>query len=281
VAESASLLMRCLFTGTEGSNPSLSARFGEDIAVYPGGEQGENGFVMSDDLLDLDLGLRELTSLLLSEETLATTLDRVTAVAQRCVTGGDGATVTLVKGGSPYTAFHSDGRVLAVDERQYEFHSGPTLEALKTGELQIATCGDADERWDELLAYAAACGVGSILAVPLVVGSEVVGSLNVYSESTRAFGPDEVSSAVLLAGQASVSVANAKAHEECVSRIQQLQEALDSRVVIEQAKGVLMERHRLSPDDAFDRLRERSQRENVKLREVAAGVVATIAAPAG
>ena len=228
---------------------------------------------MSDDLLDLDAGLRELTTLLLAEETLASTLERVTAVATRCVTGGSGVSVSLMKSGRPYTAHATDNRARTVDERQYELETGPIFAALATGRPQASCDGEGAPGWDELASRAAACGVHSLLSVPLVIASETVGTLNVYSEEPNAFGSDEVNAATLLAAQAAVCVANVKAHESCVRRIEQLQEALETRVVIEQAKGVLMERHTIDDASAFERLKESSQHTNVKLRAVAADVV--------
>lgn len=230
---------------------------------------------MSDDLLDVDVGLGELTSLLLDNETLASTLERVAVVANRCVTGGNGVSITLVKRGSPYTAYATDNRVRAVDEHQYERRLGPCLAALTSGELQVSCDGDGGHGWAELRHFAAALGVHSFLSAPLIVRGEPAGTLNVYSDRTDAFGGEEVAAAVLLAAQAAISVANAAAHEECLRRVAQLQEALDTRVVIEQAKGVLMERERVGPDAAFGRLRAASQDTNTKLRQVAAEVVAT------
>jgi AmiR/NasT family two-component response regulator len=87
-----------------------------------------------------------------------------------------------------------------------------------------------------------------------------------------------VGAANLLAAQAAVCVANVKAHQACVTRIEQLQEALETRVVIEQAKGILMERHMIDDLTAFDHLKDASQRSNVKLRTIAAGVVAEVVA---
>ena len=228
---------------------------------------------MSDEILDLDLGLRELATLLLDEETVETTMSRVATVACRCVSGGTGASVALTKGGSPYSATWTDDRVRAVDDLQYEALEGPGVDALKTGEVVIACDVASDDRYPDLGPKAAAMGIRSILSAPLRVKVGVVGTLNVFSERPEAFDDAHVDSAELPAGQAAAMLANVRAHEECGERIRQLQEALDSRVVIEQAKGMLMERHRIGPDAAFDRLRERSQRANRRLRLVAADLV--------
>lgn len=235
---------------------------------------------MSDDLFDLDAGLRELTTLLLVDETLASTLERVTAVAARCVTGGNSVSVSLLKSGSPYTANATDPRARSVDDRQYELEAGPIFAAISTGAPQASCHGDGEPAWHELATYAAACGVHSFLSVPLVIAEKAVGTLNVYSDDPQAFGADEVGAATLLAAQAAVCVANVKTHQACVTRIEQLQEALETRVVIEQAKGILMERHSIDDLTAFDQLRDSSQRRNVKLRTIAGDVVAEVVARA-
>jgi GAF domain-containing protein len=232
-----------------------------------------------DDELDVDSGLRELSSLLLAEETLESTMQRIAAVACRCVCAGAGATVTLLNGDEPYTAAATDDRVRAVDERQYELRDGPCVEALKTGETQVIANIGIDERFADVGPMACAVGLVSVMSVPLRTAAvvdgvgEVLGSLNVYADAEAAFGDDHVAAAELVAAQASVVTVNARTHAECHERIRQLQEALDSRVVIEQAKGMLMERHGVGPQEAFGLLRGTSQRQNRRMRLVAQDLV--------
>ena len=225
---------------------------------------------MSDDLLDLDLGLRELSELLVADATLETTMQRIATLASRCLRGGAGATIVLTRGSHPYTAFATDDRVRQIDERQFELREGPAVEACKTGEHRLADLFDASA---ELHAAAIAAGVRSVLSVPLIVRREVVGALDVYAATPAAFEGDAIDATTMLAAQAAVTLANVLAHEDCVSRIEQLQEALDSRVVIEQAKGIVMARERCSPDAAFDRLRVQSQHQNRKVREIATELI--------
>lgn len=240
---------------------------------------------MSDDV-DLDAGLgaglRALTTLLLSEETLETTLRQVAEIATRCVAGGAGATITLVDRGRPFTAYSTDERSRTVDGVQFEQHAGPCITAIQEQRVVAITTASSrsthehnpsDGSWSNVLAQAAACGIVSMLAVPLIVRNQPVGTLNIYSDIPAAFGDEQVEDARMLASQAAVSVANARTHDQCVSRISQLQEALDTRVVIEQAKGVLMERNQISSDRAFELLRQTSQNDNRKLRDVAGDLV--------
>ena len=237
---------------------------------------------MDDAEIDVDAGLRELSTLLFKQETLEGTMQRIAAVAARCVcssgTGaGGGASVLLLSGDEPYIATATDDRVRAVDQHWLDAREGPVIDALKTGETVVACNVGADERYPDAGPTACALGLLAAVSVPLGAGAdqggEVIGALTVYADQAGAFGSDHVVAAELVAAQASALVVNMQTHAECQERIRQLQEALDSRVVIEQAKGILMERHRADPQQAFRLLRERSQRENRRLRLVAEDLV--------
>ena len=234
-----------------------------------------------DDEVDVDAGLRELSTLLFTQETLEGTMQRIAAVAARCVcssgTGaGGGASVLLVSGDEPYIAAATDDRVRAVDRHWLDAREGPCIDALKTGETVVACNVGSDERYADAGPTVCALGLLAAVSVPLGIdagGSGVIGALTVYADRENAFGSDHVAAAELVAAQASALVLNMQTHAECQERIRQLQEALDSRVVIEQAKGVLVERHRVDPQQAFRLLREQSQRENRRLRLVAEDLV--------
>ena len=136
--------------------------------------------------------------------------------------------------------------------------------------LAIADTTDPP-RWEAFARSAAAHGVCSTLSVPLFVGDRALGALNLYSRTVDGFADD--ASAQLFALQASVVLANSQAYWAAQALGVQLQTALESRAVIEQAKGVLVGRHGCDPETAFTMLRDESQRRNVKLREVASETV--------
>ncbi len=121
----------------------------------------------------------------------------------------------------------------------------------------------------------------STLSLPLNTEDSILGALNLYSRQVSAFdGNDQIVS--VFVAHAATSLANSHAYWAAQTLNEQLQEALESRAVIEQAKGVLIVEHRCDPDDAFEMLRTRSQRENRKLRDVATGIVLdAVGAPAG
>ena len=102
--------------------------------------------------------------------------------------------------------------------------------------------------------------------------------MNLYASPAHAFRPDQRQAVVLLGEQAGVVLANTRAFAETRERVRQLQEALDSRIVIEQAKGVLMERNRCDGETAFTMLKDQSQRKNQKLRLIAEAIVESVTA---
>jgi GAF domain-containing protein len=130
-----------------------------------------------------------------------------------------------------------------------------------------------EPRWPDFTNRALYEGVQSILAFPLRSSEEVFGALNLYSQQEDAFDDRSVSLGETLAARASVVLLNASRFEEATRLADQLQEALKSRAVIDQAKGVLMEREKISADEAFDRLKSLSQRSNLKVRDLATHLV--------
>jgi GAF domain-containing protein len=133
---------------------------------------------------------------------------------------------------------------------------------------------EAAERYPAFAEEAAELGIHSFLAAPLIAGEGALGSLNLYSRSVAGFDALDETLVALFVGQASVAVANARVYAATRRLSEQLADAMASRAVIEQAKGVLIARQGGDEDTAFARLRERSQRSNIKLHEVARQIVA-------
>jgi GAF domain-containing protein len=223
---------------------------------------------------DLALALTELSGVLLDDEGLESTLQRVATLACRTMPGCTAAGVTLVAGdGTPETAAITHDVVLEVDRRQYDAGDGPCIDALRERRINSAGRAEAHRRWPEFAARAEEVGFSSFLAAPLIAGEVAIGALNLYSSSPDGFEELDDALIALFSGQASVALANARLYRSARKLSEQLQEALASRAVIEQAKGILMAQHRIGADAAFDLLRERSQQVNRKLREVAREVV--------
>lgn len=223
---------------------------------------------------DIARAMQELASLLVSEESVETTLTRIAELARATIPGCHAAGVTVIQDNRYVTVAWTDGRTLAVDEEQYTRDQGPCLEAMRIQEIIRTATEDAEQRWPEFAAAARANGIKSFLAAPLVVNGESLGALNIYSHDRDGFDRLDDALVAMFAAQATVALANVQVYAQAVTLSAQLRQALVSRAPIEQAKGILVARHGYSDDEAFDVLRRLSQTRNTKLRDVAVDLVA-------
>ncbi len=199
-------------------------------------------------------------------------LQRVADLAVEQLNGCDMAGVTLVQDGVPATAVFTDVEAPEIDRAQYETGQGPCLDAYRNGViLRIDETMD-DDRWTAFASAAFSHGVRSTLSLPLRGEDHIIGALNLYSRAPHAFVDNEQMATVFVA-HAAAALASAKAYSASQALNEQLRAALDSRAVIEQAKGVLMRDHRIDSEEAFEMLRHASQHTNRKLRDVAAAIV--------
>jgi GAF domain-containing protein len=135
----------------------------------------------------------------------------------------------------------------------------------------------ADDRWPDYLPRAVEHGNLSSLSIPLAIDedSQVTGALNIYARHANAFDETSRSVATRFAPYASVAASNLYAYQSARDMAQNLQAALESRAVIDQAKGILIERYKLTADQAFQFLAQASMKANRKLRDIADDLVRT------
>jgi hypothetical protein len=231
---------------------------------------------MSDYSQRLQCSMSALSSMRVAEGDAESMLRKVTDLSIEAIEGCDHAGVSLRKASGFFTAAASDGFASGIDQIQYDVDAGPCLAAIREGVVVGVRSMLEEDRWPDFTEPAAQKGVLSSLSFPLVVDGDVIGALNLYSEALDAFAASSQEAAGQFAGQAVVAIANAQAHAKALAKIEQLSEALESRDVIGQAKGIIMAEQRVTADEAFDRLRKLSQRVNIKLREVAERVVAGV-----
>lgn len=204
------------------------------------------------------------------------TLLRVSEITIEALPSAEMAGVTvLAEDGKPTTSVFTDGEAPEIDQAQYSSGRGPCLESWRTRRvIRLDDMDAAAARFPEFARAALAHGIQSTLSLPLVAADESVGALNLYARVPAGFSEDDESIGMELATAAAVVLANAGSYWEATQLNQQLGEAMRSRAVIEQAKGILMARSsQLSAEEAFGLLRQASQRENVKLREIAERIV--------
>jgi GAF domain-containing protein len=193
----------------------------------------------------------------------------VGAAALANIPGASSAGISLeADRGQLETRSATDELPARVAVAQSETGEGPCLESIKVRAPVRMDDTAAEERWSRFAARIAAEPFASMLSVPLLVGHEPIGSLSVYSPEPGVFDADAVEIGLVLADHAAVALAGARAEAGLV-------EALSHRDVIGQAKGILMERHKVTADQAFQLLVRASQTLNVKLRELAAELAAT------
>jgi GAF domain-containing protein len=224
---------------------------------------------VSPDLLD---ALHKLSSLLASDDAFQQTLQTVVDLSVGTLPGCDAAGVTLRIRGKDRTAAASDSFTLAIDNIQYEQGEGPCVHALENDEVVRIEDISQESRWPDFTRQAAQSQLRSSLSQPLRENG-TIGALNLYSKTERAFDERAIAVSGIFAKQASVALQNARTYTAARELSDQLNEALQSRDVIGQAKGILMEREGISDQEAFDMLRKASQGANVKLRQIAERVV--------
>jgi GAF domain-containing protein len=220
----------------------------------------------------------DLLALLASGGDLKSFLADLAELAARQVSQADACGLTLTRDATGVTVASTGPLAQRADERQYEMDAGPCLESMRTGTVVRVEDMAAEDRWAPYPARASQLGVRSSLSLPLVVEGRSSGALNFYATAPRAFRADDEASAARWAGQATGALTVALRIADSDERAQSLLGGLDTRATIGQAVGLLMAQERCTADRAFDLLRIASQRRNVKLRDVAAGVVAAFEA---
>jgi GAF domain-containing protein len=218
---------------------------------------------------DVTKALDEIHNLLVAEDDLDSTLRVLAEIAVRVIGGCDCAGITLVDDDKVQSTACTDQLCAEIDRDQYVTGQGPCVDAIRGNAVMRLGNAGTDERWPAFGALADHHGVESVLGTPLEVRGRVMGALNLYGRRARAFGDEDVEVAALLATHAAVVLANVQAFEFSSEETQHLAKALESRGIIERAKGILMEREKCSADEAFQMLVRASQTLNRKLRQVA------------
>ncbi len=222
---------------------------------------------------ELAASLTGLSGLLSGHCTLEQGLIRVAEFAVRAIPGADGAGLTLLEADRPQTVVATDAFVTAVDDIQYGLGEGPCVSAVAQGRTFISGNLGGEPQWPRFGPRVGRLGVHSALSLPLQLPGQVLGALNVYAHGRDVFDEHAVSMGEAFSPQAAVSVHNAQLLAQAERLVAQLQQALTSRAEIDQALGVMMSRTGATAPEAFDKLRELSQSQSVKLTDVARDVL--------
>jgi GAF domain-containing protein len=227
---------------------------------------------MADSTSSAGDGFAALSQFFLSDGTLGDTLLRVAELACEA-SSSDFAGITLLVNGRVRTGVFTDPASPEIDAAQYESGKGPCLDAFRHNEVCTVESTEDDHRWPEFSRAAAEHGIASTLSVPIVARKELLGALNLYSRQPSRFDEPTVEHVENFAAHAAVVLANAQVFADARELNEGLNQALNSRATIDHAVGILMAPGGRSPDDAFQILVRASQRENRKLRDIAAEIV--------
>ncbi len=206
---------------------------------------------------DLETALSELT-------------ESVTAVL-----GLSGSGVTMAEAGwlRFVTAVSQvSGELEGTHEEQQD---GPGREAYETGQVvRVTDVRQESAHWPEFSATATRLGVAGVAGIPMRLADQIIGALNLYSAEPREWSDRDIAVAGVLADVATSYVVNASKLRQQEQLSEQLQEALESRVVIEQAKGITAYKHSVTVDQAYQLLRRHARNNNASLRTVAEAIIA-------
>jgi ANTAR domain/GAF domain len=229
------------------------------------------------EFVDLENSFSELALALFAEGTVRATLQRIVDLAEQAVDGCEAAGILLIENGKATTAAASSELVVAVDQMQIDASEGPCLDAATRGSTCYAADLIDDPRWPTFGPPAVDAGIRSVLAYSLSASRP--SALNLYSRLPAAFGATDRAQGQLFATLARLALDSAEDRASDERRTGNLIQALRTREMVGQAQGILMERERVTADQAFDVLRRASQFMNIKLREVAETLVETGESP--
>jgi transcriptional regulator with GAF, ATPase, and Fis domain len=220
--------------------------------------------------------LRALSRFLVTDVSLGDALQKVADLTTAAIQSADVAGISMLGAdGQPTTAIYTDEASPGIDAAQYESGRGPCLDAWRTGNVvRVDDMDSAAGDYPEFARAAREHGIGSVMSLPLAAAEHGIGAMNLYSRRANAFSSDDETVGLDLATAAAAVLANSSAYWSAAELGEQLTHAMRSRAVIEQAKGMLMAQSpTMTADEAFAILRMASQRENVKLRDIAQRIV--------
>jgi GAF domain-containing protein len=214
-----------------------------------------------------------LTQYFVGNQTLAQSLHQVSELATVALPQTDHVGITMMVSGKLTTSIFTHPEVPEIDQAQYRTGDGPCIDAYRQGVPYLIESTREPGRWQDFRDSAERHGVLSTMSVPMITHDGTIGAMNLYAETERAFATEHEQIGLLFASQAAFLLANAQAYWDARTLSENLEQAMQSRAVIEQAKGIIMSTMRCSADEAMQLLIRQSQDQNIKLRELAAELV--------
>ncbi|MGW7197929.1 ANTAR domain-containing protein [Streptomyces chryseus] len=217
-----------------------------------------------------------VTEILLESDSLDGFLDGLSELALARTPAADACGITLSREGRHLTVASSGDGARELDEKQYGLNDGPCLQSLRQGEEIMVTDMLGEERWGPYPTHAMANGTRSSLSMPIAAHTHTAGALNLYFSKPDGFADADFELLRSLAAQATGAIALAQRIADAQEFANDLETALRSRAVIDQAIGIIMGQRRCDAEEAFTFLRSASQHRNIKLRDLCAELVAGV-----
>ena len=233
---------------------------------------------------DAVAALAELVRALAQDQSVPGALQSILALVLRALPGCYAASVTVLDDeGKPSTMAATDEETLLMDQRQYALNDGPCLDAARRHQVNRWTLQEAEQRWPDFTSLAKEMGLRSYLSAGLSLEGRPLGALNLSSRDTDGFSQLDEDLVSLLTEPAAASIVVASRYAEARELATQLEQALRSRAVIDQAIGIMMAESRCDAEQAFAMLGRASNNRNMKLRDLATQIVTRVGGsrPAG
>jgi GAF domain-containing protein len=246
------------------ASASASARIASPAPEYGGG------------VTDLDDNVFSALAASLAESDILDVLADLVHASIRHTSAAEGGIVLADSAGDLHVVASTSERAADVEEAQLGTREGPCLDCVRDGEaIEVADLDDRLDAWPSFSRIAEDRGFKAVLATPMRLRGRTLGSLCLFSTETGALSDREAALVQTLADAATLSVLQHRALDRSNELADQLQHALDSRVVIEQAKGAVAQRMGVSVDEAFAILRRQARSTSRRLRDVAADALRT------
>jgi GAF domain-containing protein len=230
--------------------------------------------LLSERYQDAVASLSELVQALAEDESVPETMQSILKLALRSVPGCHGASVTMLDDeGKPGTIAATDEEASELDRRQNALRDGPCLDAARRQQVNRWNHREAEQRWPEFTEVATEMGLRSYLSAGLGWAGRPLGALNLSSRDSHGFSQLDEGILALFTSPAAAVIVIAGRYAEARDLAAQLEQALRSRAVIDQAIGIVMAESRCDADQAFGTLRRASNNRNMKLRDLAAEIV--------
>jgi putative methionine-R-sulfoxide reductase with GAF domain len=245
----------------------------EGASAQAGGGAAAQEAIPAADVIGLASALAQLSALPAGESDRQRLLSRMATLVRGAVPAADWVSITVGSPLDPQRLGSDSAEAQDFDGRQLRAGEGPCWDAYRSETAVVADDVSTDPRWPALVGLARGSEVRSVIAVPVHEEGRTIGAVNVYSRKAGAFGGASRRMTELAAVAVAGVLQNVAERESMQALAANLERALASRAVIDQAKGMVMARLGVGADDAFARLVKLSSRLNVKLRDLAGLIV--------